>query len=44
VSRQTGNLGKRDSQLVQPLHGAAPGIEDKFMISGFDQGARPEAA
>ncbi len=42
--QQTGNLGKRDSQLVQPLHGAAPGIEDKFMISGFDQGARPEAA
>jgi hypothetical protein len=29
---------------VQPLHGAAPGIEDKFLISGFDQGARPEAA
>jgi hypothetical protein len=42
--QQTGDIGKRDAELVQPLHGAAPGIEDKFLISGFDQGARPEAA
>ena len=42
--QQTGDIGKRDAELVQPMHGAAPGIEDKFLISGFDQGARPEAA
>jgi hypothetical protein len=42
--QQTGDIRKRDAELMQPLHGAAPGIEDKFLISGFDQGARPEAA
>lgn len=42
--QQTGDIGKRDAELMQPLHGAAPGIEDKFLISNFDQGARPEAA
>jgi hypothetical protein len=41
--QQTGDIGKRDAELMQPLHGAAPGIEDKFLIAGFDQGARPEA-
>jgi hypothetical protein len=41
--QQPGDVGERDSQLVQPLHRAAPGIEDKFLIAGFDQGARPEA-
>ena len=37
-------VNKRNALLVVALHGAAPGIEDEFFISGFDQGARPEAA
>ena len=42
--QQTGDVGKWNAELVQPLHGAAPRIEDKFLISNFDQSARPEAA
>jgi hypothetical protein len=42
--QQTRDVGERDPELIEPLHGAAPRIEDKFLISNFDQSARPEAA
>ncbi len=38
-----GDVGEGDLQLVQPLHGAAPGIDDEFLIAGLDQGARPHS-
>jgi hypothetical protein len=41
--QQTADLGKWDAELVQPLHGAAPGIKDEFLMPNFDQGARSEA-
>jgi hypothetical protein len=28
---------------MQPLHGAAPGIENEFLRADFDQRARPKA-
>jgi hypothetical protein len=40
---QTADLGERNSELMEPLHGAAAGVENEFVIAGLDQGARTEA-
>ena len=35
-----GDRAKRSTELMQPLHGAAAGVEDKFLGADFDQRAR----
>ena len=39
----TGDRAERNAELIQPLHGAAAGIENKFLGADFDQRARSAA-
>jgi hypothetical protein len=41
--KQPANFTETNTQLMQSLHSAAPGIENKFALANFDERARSKA-
>src|SRR5258706_12567862 len=41
--KHAGDRAEGNTELMQPLHSAAAGVEDEYLPTDFDQSARPEA-